>query len=286
MVRTLSVLVALSLASPVHAVGPLVMVAHQLVQQIVGDFIDARIADSIRASFGPCKADLAQDAIDRTPSVTALLRGAGGAPNLDAIGNLGNFGNTGNLGAAAGALGKASDVAGRADADKAAGVLAPAIAGSAGSMDLNHLMQSAGGMPGMAGGADMQQAMAAMQQAMGGSPLDAAEMDDLALILERFGKVGDALSPGTGCSAGDYRRLFLRMSASSADPRIPPQLAAMTGGVLRMMYTNFKDMERTLAAAGETFGKMDPIDRAAYVETTVSDMKRRTLRGEARIPGG
>ena len=53
-----------------------------------------------------------------------------------------------------------------------------------------------------------------------------------------------------------------------------------------MMYTNFKDMERTLAAAGETFGKMDPIDRAAYVETTVSDMKRRTLRGEARIPGG
>lgn len=150
------------------------------------------------------------------------------------------------------------------------GVSVPGMGGTG----VNELSQLASrGMPAMpAGDADQ---MAAIQQMMAAKPLDAAELDDLTRTLERFGKVADAIEPGTGCSADDYRRLFTRMSIMGADPRLGGMMASMTGGMLRMLYTSFKQMEQSTAEAEQTFRQMSPEDRVAYVDTMAAEWKNR-----------
>ncbi|MGZ9058867.1 MAG: hypothetical protein ACXW14_06445, partial [Burkholderiaceae bacterium] len=119
-----------------------------------------------------------------------------------------------------------------------------------------------------------QQAMAMMQQMMNAKPLDAAEMNELALILESFGKVSEAIQPGSACSADDYRRQFARMTAmTAAQPGLGAQGGAMMNGVMRMMYTSFKDMQRSTAEAEKLFAQMNAEDRAEYVQTTLAEMK-------------
>ena len=77
---------ALALASPpAPAVGPLVLIAKQIVQGMVKDFIEQRIDQAIRASFGPCKADLAEAAVATRRSLTGAI-GGGGVPGLGALG--------------------------------------------------------------------------------------------------------------------------------------------------------------------------------------------------------
>ena len=294
MIRPFAFVVAMTLvAYPSHAAGPLVLIAKQLVQQIIVDFIEARVADAIRASFGPCKADLAEDAIQGSRAVAGMLRGGGGSglSSLGSVANVGNLGALGNAGSAVGLLGGAPNVAAGVNAARAAGSVADGAAalgaasggaaqalgamgvavpgmGGAGVSELSQL--AARGMP--VGGVDQ---MAAVQQMMAAKPLDAAELDDLARTLERFGKVADAIEPGTGCSADDYRRLFTRMSIMGADPRLGGMMASMTGGMLRMLYTNFKQMEQTSAEAEQTFRQMSPDDRAAYVDTMAAEWKTR-----------
>ena len=297
MIRPFAFVVAMTLAAyPAQAAGPLVLIAKQLVQQIIVDFIEARIADTIRATFGPCKADLAEDAIQGSRAITGVLRGGsgGGLAALGSIGNVGNLGALGNAGSAAGLLSGAPNVAAGVNAARTAGSVADgaaalgaasggaaqalgamgiAIPGTGGA-GVSELSQLAGrGMPNMpAGGVDQ---MAAMQEMMAAKPLDAAELDDLARTLERFGKVADAIEPGTGCSADDYRRLFTRMSVMGADPRLGGMMASMTGGMLRMMYTTFKRMEQSTAEAEQTFRQMSPDDRAAYVDEMAAQWKSR-----------
>ena len=303
MFRPYVFIVALALvAYPAQAAGPLVLIAKQLVQQIIVDFIEARIADTIRASFGPCKADLAEDAIQGSRAIAGMLRGGGGGglASLGSIGNVGNVGNVGNLaalgsaGSATSLLSGAPNVAAGVNAARAAGTAVDGVAalGAAsggatqalgamgmavpgmGGAGVAELSQLAGrGMPSMPAGSLDQ--MAVMQQMMAAKPLDAGELDDLARTLERFGKVADAIEPGTGCSADDYRRLFTRMSIMSADPRLGGMMASMTGGMLRMMYTSFKQMEQSTAEAEQTFRQMSPDDRAAYVDTMVVEWKSR-----------
>lgn len=300
MFRPYVFIVALALvAYPAQAAGPLVLIAKQLVQQIIVDFIEARIADTIRASFGPCKADLAEDAIQGSRAIAGMLRGGGGG-GLASLGSIGNVGNVGNLaalgsaGSAASLLSGAPNVAAGVNAARAAGTAVDGVAalGAAsggatqalgamgiavpgmGGAGVSELAQLAGrGMPSMPAGSVDQ--MAGMQQMMAAKPLDAAELDDLARTLERFGKVADAIEPGTGCSAEDYRRLFTRMSIMSADPRLGGMMASMTGGMLRMMYTSFKQMEQSTAEAEQTFRQMSPEDRAAYVDTMAAEWKTR-----------
>ena len=339
MVRVIVVLVSLTLACyPAQAVGPAVLIAKELVKQIIFDFVQARVEDAIRASFGPCKADLAEDAVTQSRTLTGLLRGSGGGmASLGALGGAGNLGSLSSLGAAGGQVrtvrnlqnvqSTASSVAGAANLASAAGGgdgalaigqiagtvsgvagTAAGMAGSAASVTgaagavgaiggmpnmagmggLNALVGQAGGsaeamaamsqmmpsgasVPGM-GGADMQQAMAMMQQMMNAKPLDAAEMNELALILESFGKISEAIQPGSACSADDYKRQFMRVSAMSMQPGMP-QGGAMMGGVLRMMYTSFKEMQRSTAEAEQVFQQMNAEDRAEYVQTTVAEMK-------------
>ena len=297
MVRPFVFLVALTLAAyPAQAAGPLVLIAKQLVQQIIVDFIEARIADTIRASFGPCKSDLAEDAIQGSRALTDMLRGgSGGMSGLGSIGNLGNLGNMGNVGSAASALSGAPNVAAGVSAARAAGsvvdragsigaasggamealgAMGVAIPGAGGASP-EALSQLAGRMPNMPAVAMDPQQMAALQQMMTAKPLDGTELDDLARTLERFGKVADAIEPGTGCSADDYRRLFARVTIMGADPRVGGMMASMTGGMLRMMYTSFKQMELSTAEAEQTFRQMSPDDRAAYVDTMAAEWKSR-----------
>ena len=342
MVRVIVVLLALTLACyPARAVAPAVLIAKEIVKQIIFDFVQARVEDAIRASFGPCKADLAEDAVTQSRTLTGLLRGSGGGmASLGALGGAGNLGSLSSLGAAGGQVrtvrnlqnvqSTASSVAGAAnlasaagggDAALAVGQIAGTVSGAAGTAAglagsaasitgaagaagvlggmpnmggvggmgalaglggqavggadamaaMSQMMPSAAGVPGM-GGADMQQAMAMMQQMMNAKPLDAAELNELALILESFGKISEAIQPGSACSADDYRRQFMRISAMGAQPGMP-QAGAMVGGVLRMMYTSFKDMQRTTAEAEQLFLQMNAEDRAEYVQTTVTEMK-------------
>ena len=337
MVRVIVVLVSLTLASyPAQAVAPAVLIAKEIVKQIIFDFVQARIEDGIRASFGPCKADLAEDAVKTSRTLTGLLRGSGGAgmPNIGALGNVGSLGSlgavggqvrtvrnlqnvqstadsvasaanlvgaagggdgaaavsqmagtvAGTAGTAAGIAGSASSITGAAGAAGALGTVPGmggmgalgALGGQIGGADamaaMSQMMPSGAAVPGM-GGADMQQAMAMMQQMMNAKPLDAAEMNELALILESFGKISEAIQPGSACSADDYRRQFTRITAMSAQPGLGPQGGAMIGGVMRMMYTSFKDMQRTTAEAEQAFQQMSADDRVEYVQTTVAEMK-------------
>lgn len=338
MVRVVVVLVSLALACyPAQAVAPAVLIAKEIVKQIIFDFVQARVEDGIRASFGPCKADLAEDAVKTSRTLTGLLRGSSGAgmPNIGALGNVGTLGSLGAVGGqvrtvgnlqnvqstadsvasaanlvgaagggdgatavaqmagsvagtastAAGIAGSASSISGAAGAAGALGAVpgmggmgalgalgGQAIGGPDAMAAMSQMMPSGAAIPGM-GGADMQQAMAMMQQMMNAKPLDAAEMNELALILESFGKISEAIQPGSACSADDYRRQFMRITAMSAQPGLGPQGGAMIGGVLRMMYTSFKDMQRTTAEAEQMFMQMSADDRAEYVQTTVAEMK-------------
>jgi len=337
MVRLIVVLLSLTLACyPAQAVAPAVLIAKEIVKQIIFDFVEARIEDGIRASFGPCKADLAEDAVKQSRTLTGLLRGSGGGglANIGALGNAGNLGGLSSLGAAGGQVravrnlqnvqSTAESVAGTAnligaagggDAALAVGQIAGTVSGAAGSAaSVTGVAGAAGvlgGVPNVSGiggmgalsalggqavggadmtaamsqmipqgtgvagvgGADMQQAMAMMQQMMNAKPLDAAEMNELALILESFGKISEAIQPGSACSADDYRRQFARMTAMTAQPGLGVQGGAMMNGVMRMMYTSFKDMQRSTAEAEQIFLKMNAEERAEYVQTTVVEMK-------------
>ena len=340
MVRVIVVLVSLTIACyPAQAVGPAVMIAKEIVKQIIFDFVQARIEDTIRASFGPCKADLAEDAVTQSRTLTGLLRGSGGGmSNIGALGGAGNLGSLSSLGAAggqvrtvrnlqnvqstAGSVAGAANLVGAAgggDAALAVGQVAGVVSGAAGTAAgvagsaasitsaaggagalgaipgmggmgamsalggqaiggadamaaMSRMMPQGADVPGM-GGADMQQAMAMMQQMMNAKPLDAAEVNELATIMESFGKISEAIQPGSACSADDYRRQFMRISAMGAQPGLGPQGGAMVGGVLRMMYTSFKDMQRTTAEAQQLFLQMSAEDRVEYVQTTVAEMK-------------
>ena len=343
MMRLVVVLLSLTLAFyPAQAVAPAVLIAKEIVKQIIFDFVEARVEDGIRASFGPCKADLAEDAVKQSRTLTGLLRGSsgGGLSNVGALGSAGNLGSLGSLGAAtgqartvrnlqnvqstadsvagaanlvgaagggdaavavgqiagtvSGAAGLAGSAASAAGTVGGAGALAgipnaggmgamgglsglggPAIGGADMTAAMSQMIPQGAGMPGMAGmgGADMQQAMAMMQQMMNAKPLNAAELDELALILESFGKVSEAIQPGSACSADDYRRQFARMTAMAAQPGLGAQGGAMIGGVMRMMYTSFKDMQRSTAEAEQQFLKMNAEERTEYVQTTMAEMK-------------
>jgi hypothetical protein len=132
---------------PAHAVAPAVILVKQLVQKMVGDWIEAGVATSIRASFGPCKQDLAEEAVNRTRgSVSGLI--GGGMPGLGGLGNLGKLANiggaAGNVGTVTGAAGTAGRVVG------AAGRVADAT-GAAGSAASAPTLPAIPGMPGMPG---------------------------------------------------------------------------------------------------------------------------------------
>jgi hypothetical protein len=322
-------LIAAFASLPAQAFAPLVLLAKEMAKQFIRNFIEGRIDDAIRASFGPCKRDIAQDVIQRRRQLTGPLEGGGGPmPGIGGLASLGNLGAAmGALRGAGGAMGggainpgnipsmadmaaaagnsrvaSVAQAAGRAQegeqvveqassviakassaadqvssaADRVAGATAEvqAAAGTAGIAGISTGAHP-GGMPGMPmgagpGGIDMQAAMSMMQQMMSGPPLSPAEFDDLIVKLVRWGKVSEAVYPGTGCSEEDYRRLLGRASVTAArDPRG----GAMYGGMLRMIYTTFQDMEQKFARADELFLQMTPQDRADYVETMSADLK-------------
>ncbi len=245
---------------PAQAAGPLVLLAKQVVKRMLTDFLEDRIADGIRASFGPCKQDLANDAIDRTRAVKSLLN-PGGPSALAAAGSLG--GTTQALQAAQPARG-----VGGVPGDNAAQLTAR----------MHDLIR--GGTPGLASGqlpagADMQGAMAQMQSMMNAPALTPLEKVELAQMLERVGKVAEAVEPGTpACSAADYERLFLRLTVTGADPRVGGMVAAMTGGMLRMFHTSLKQMTQGSAETQALFAKMSPEDRTEYVDTMALELKQ------------
>ena len=173
---------------------------------------------------------------------------------------------------AAGALGGIPNVGGIGGMGALSALGGQAVGGADMTAAMSQMIPQGTGMAGV-GGADMQQAMAMMQQMMNAKPLDAAEMNELALILESFGKISEAIQPGSACSADDYRRQFARMTAMTAQPGLGAQGGAMMNGMMRMMYTSFKDMQRSTAEAEQLFLKMNAEERAEYVQTTVVEMK-------------
>ena len=280
---------ALALAStPAPAVGPLVLIAKQIVQGMVKDFIEQRIDQAIRATFGPCKADLAEAAVATRRSLSGAI-GGGGVPGLGALGALGGLGTAGaalragvpgqgaglaNAGAAAAALQATSGGIPGATA-ATLGAAAPlsgagaAVIGAGGGAAMLQTMPGAANALGSmgalgAGGGDMAGAMAMLQQMMSAPPLTDAEFDDFVRRLERFGKVAESIEPGIACSADDYRRMLGTVRVAGGP---------MSGGMLRLMHTQLLDAERRLAETATMFEQMAPEDRADMVESLATDLR-------------
>jgi len=283
---------ALALAStPAPAVGPLVLIAKQIVQGMVKDFIEQRIDQAIRATFGPCKADLAEAAVATRRSLSGAI-GGGGVPGLGALGALGGLGTAGaalragvpgqgaglaNAGAAAGALQATSGGISGATA-ATLGAAAPlagagaAVIGAGGGAAMLQTMPGAANALGSmgalgAGGGDMAGAMAMLQQMMSAPPLTDAEFDDFVRRLERFGKVAESIEPGIACSADDYRRMLGTVRVAGGP------MSGMGGGMLRLMHTQLLDAERRLAETATMFEQMAPEDRADMVESLATDLR-------------
>ena len=283
---------ALALAStPAPAVGPLVLIAKQIVQGMVKNFIEQRIDQAIRATFGPCKADLAEAAVATRRSLSGAI-GGGGVPGLGALGALGGLGTAGavlragvpgqgaglaNAGAAAGALQATSGGISGATA-ATLGAAAPlagagaAVIGAGGGAAMLQTMPGAANALGSmgalgAGGGDMAGAMAMLQQMMSAPPLTDAEFDDFVRRLERFGKVAESIEPGIACSADDYRRMLGTVRVAGGP------MSGMGGGMLRLMHTQLLDAERRLAETATMFEQMAPEDRADMVESLATDLR-------------
>ncbi len=147
MVRVVVVLVSLTLACyPAQAVAPAVLIAKEIVKQIIFDFVQARVEDGIRASFGPCKADLAEDAVKTSRTLTGLLRGSSGAgmPNIGALGNVGTLGSLGAVGGQVRTVRNLQNVQSTADSVASAANLVGAAGGGEGAAAVAQMAGSRG----------------------------------------------------------------------------------------------------------------------------------------------
>ena len=290
---------------PAPAVGPLVLIAKQIVQGFVKDFVEQRIDQAIRASFGPCKADLAEAAVATRRNLTGAI-GGGGVPGLGALGALGGSGAAGTAlragmpmpggglgsagmsgaalqamtggvpGGSAAALGAValpgSSAAALGALAAQAGTTMPAIGAGGGAALLSTMPGAATalgptGAPGGAGGADMANAMAMLQQMMSAPPLTDPEFDDFVRRLERFGKVAESIEPGIACSADDYRRMLGTIRVAGGP------MSGMGGGMLRFMHSQLLEAEQRLAETATMFEQMSPADRADTVESLAADLR-------------
>jgi hypothetical protein len=125
---------------------------------------------------------------------------------------------------------------------------------------MQQLMSSNAAMPGgqtmdPAMAAQMQQMLAGMQNAQ---PLSAVEVDELVDRLVVLSKaMPDVELP---CSPGDLKLVF-NMSASMP----------MASGPLRMMLTQFRDMDLRFKEVADTFAKMSSAEQSEAVELMAAD---------------
>jgi hypothetical protein len=125
---------------------------------------------------------------------------------------------------------------------------------------MQQLMSSNPAMPGgpamdPAMAAQLQQMLAGMQNAQ---PLSVVEVDELVDRLVVFSKaVPDVELP---CSPAELKLVF-NMSASMP----------MASGPLRMMLTQFRDMEVRFKEVGETFAKMSSAEQSEAVDLMAAD---------------
>ena len=125
---------------------------------------------------------------------------------------------------------------------------------------IQQMMSSNTAMPGgeamdPAMAAQMQQVLAGMQNAQ---PLSVVEVDELVDRLVVFSKaVPDVELP---CSPADLKLVF-NMSASMP----------MASGPLRMMLTQFRDMDVRFKEVGDTFAKMSSAEQSEAIDLMAAD---------------
>jgi hypothetical protein len=66
------------LAAPVQAAGPLALLAHQIVKQVIKDFVQSQLTSLVRESLGPCKSMLADMGVGALGTVQGLASGIRG----------------------------------------------------------------------------------------------------------------------------------------------------------------------------------------------------------------
>jgi hypothetical protein len=115
----------------------------------------------------------------------------------------------------------------------------------------NQGLGTPGAMP------DMAKTMQAMQE---GPPLTSAEVEELATLLERMSTAMPSAAPK--CKPGELKTVLQRASDSP-----------MGGGVLRMMLSSMRDMQKNLDEARATFAKMTELERGEYVETMAAEFR-------------
>ncbi|GAB4508063.1 MAG: hypothetical protein Tsb0026_05930 [Sulfuricaulis sp.] len=229
---------------PAYAIGPLAFMAKDLVKGIVRNFVEGQI-DKMLASSGPCGLPIAGPGAS---GLADMVRGRGGLPG------------TGAIGAAKGALPSMAGMPGGMTIPPGMeGMMKDQMAQAQAMMAKEQAKHGAtgnkenlgkpGAMP------DMAKAMQAMQE---GPPLTSAEVDELAMLLERMSTAMPSAVPQ--CKPGELKTV-LHQAADTP----------MTGGVLRMMLEPMRDMQKKLDEARASFAKMPEAERNEYVETMATE---------------
>ena len=251
-------LVAL-LSLPAQAVGPLALLAKDLVKGIVRSFIEGQV-NQMLASAGPCGLPIAGPG---AAGLAGMLGGRGAMPGLGSIPGAGKMPLSGAAGAARGGLPAMPGMGGgmamppgmeemmKDQMAQAQAMMAKEQAQHGANDQANQGLGTPGAMP------DMATAMQAMQE---GPPLTSAEVEELATLLERMSTAMPSAAPR--CKPGELKTV-LQQAADSP----------MTGGVLRMMLGSMRDMQKNLDEARATFAKMSEPERSEYVETMAAEFR-------------
>jgi len=251
-------LVAL-LSLPAQAVGPLALLAKDLVKGIVRSFIEGQV-NQMLASAGPCGLPIAGPG---AAGLAGMLGGRGTMPGLGSIPGAGKMPRSGAAGAARGMLPSMPGMGGsmaippgmegmmKDQMAQAQAMMAKEQAQHGANDQANQGLGTPGAMP------DMAKTMQAMQE---GPPLTSAEVDELATLLDRMSTAMPSAAPQ--CKPGELKTVLQQASDSP-----------MTGGVLRMMLGSMRDMQKNLDEARATFAKMSEPERSEYVETMAAEFR-------------
>lgn len=247
------------LSAPAQAIGPLALLAKDLVKGIVRSFIEGQV-NQMLASAGPCGLPIAGPG---AAGLAGMLGGRGAMPGLGSIPGAGKMPLSGAAGAARGRLPAMPGMGGgMAMPPGMEGMMKDQMAQAQAMMAQEQAKHGAdvqdlespgtpGAMP------DMATAMQVMQE---GPPLTSAEVDELATLLERMSTAMPSAAPK--CKPGELKTVLQQASDSP-----------MGGGVLRMLLGSMRDMQKNLDEARATFANMPEPERSEYVDTMAAEFR-------------
>ena len=238
--------IVILLSAPVQAALPLAILAKQIVQSVVKDFMKSQLNSMVRETLGPCKSMLADRGMGAMGTIQGLISGGASVPSMLAGGMPGMPGSSGMSGGMPAGMDEAmrARMMGSMPAMPAGMLDMPGMDPAMRAQIMQMMGGTPGGMPGMASA----------------PPLSSAEVDELVTRLAAFSKaMPDNPLP---CSPEELKLVF---NTSASTP--------MMSGPFRMMLTAFRGMDERLKELEETFAKMSSAEQAEAVDLMLADVK-------------